>query len=50
MQLAQTYRSDGKVIGDITNSNRENPETAYVRNGYKLGYNKNKNYNYAPLR
>ena len=23
MQLAQTYRADGKVIGDMTTSNRE---------------------------
>ena len=34
MQLAQTYRSDGKVIGDMTSSTRDNPETAYVTNGY----------------
>ena len=45
MQLAQTYRSDGKVIGDMTTSTRENSETAYVTNGYKSGYNKNNNYN-----
>jgi hypothetical protein len=41
MQLAQTYRSDGKVIGDMTSSARDNPETAYVTNSYKSRYNKN---------
>ena len=34
MQLAQTYRSDGKVIEDMTSSNRENSETAYVTSSY----------------
>ena len=49
MQLAQTYRSDGKVIGDMTTSTRENSETAYVTNSYKSGYNKNNNYNKRKL-
>jgi len=45
MQLAQTYRADGKVIGDMTTSNREYPKTAYVTSIYKSGnhkYNQNK--------
>ena len=42
MQLAQTYRSEGRVIGEMTSSTREVSETAYVTNGYKSnGYNKN---------
>jgi hypothetical protein len=44
MQLAQTYRSEGRVIGEMTSSTREVSETAYVTSGYKSGYNKN-NYN-----
>ena len=43
MQLAQTYRVDGKVIGDMTISNRENPETAYVTSSYKSSNNKYNN-------
>jgi hypothetical protein len=36
-------RIDGKVIGDMTSSNRENSETAYVTSSYKSSQNKNKN-------
>ena len=43
MQLAQTYRADGKVIGDMTTSNRENAETAYVTSSYKSGNHKYNN-------
>ena len=45
MQLAQTCRVDGKVIGYMTTSNRDNPETAYVTSSYKSGSNKYNNQN-----
>jgi len=35
------YRSDEKIIGDMTSSTHDNPGTSYVTNGYKSGYNNN---------
>ena len=40
MQLAQTYRSEGRVIGDMVTSHRDSVESAYVTEGYEY---KNKN-------
>jgi len=44
MQLAQTYRSEGRVIGDMVTSHRDSVESAYVTEGYEYK-NKNKNKN-----
>ena len=35
MQLAQMYRSEGRVIGDVVRSAKEIDETTYVTKPYK---------------
>ena len=35
MQLAQTYCSEGRVIGDMVTSHRDSEESAYVTEGYE---------------
>jgi hypothetical protein len=45
MQLAQTYRSDGRMIGDMVSGGKDTEESAYVTQEYKYK-NKNKNKGY----
>jgi hypothetical protein len=45
MQLAQTYRSDGRMIGDMVSGGKDTEESAYVTQEYKYK-NKNKNRGY----
>ena len=42
MQLAQTYRSEGRIIGDMVSSSKDVEESVYVTQSY----NKNKNKSY----
>ena len=35
MKLAQTYHSEGRVIGDMVTSHRDSEKSAYVTEGYE---------------